>query len=303
MALKQIKNKITSTKKTGQVTKAMEAVSAVKMRKTQERALASRPYVHTALRMLARLAASRDVQEHPLASRRTSGATLLVVVTSDKGLAGSVNSAVLKRAEQICRDHQDVEVLAVGRKAVDFARRMNVPLVGEYTNVRDNVTIDDVTDMTNVALDAYARGVYQQVFVTYQNFVSTFEQQPVMRRVLPLDRTELDTIAADIRPAHGRYSAGIDEAHDGAHTYTIEPSAAVVLDALIPQLARIVLYHALTESKASEHSARMVAMKSATDKTKEVVRSLTLAYNKERQSVITAEVSEITGGIEAMKTA
>ena len=301
MALKQIKNKIASTKKTGQVTKAMEAVSAVKMRKTQEQALSARPYVRIALRILERIAASREGLSHPLMQSRKEGVQLLVVVTSDKGLAGSVNSSVLKLAEEQLHAHPDAHMIALGRKAVEFAERRGIPLVGSYTNIRDDVAVADVYEIAQAALAGFGEKTYSDVSVIYQNFLSTFEQRPALRQLLPLDPAVVAEVLSDIRPKTGKFS---DEVIDtgGAHTYTIEPSAEDVLDALIPHLLEIVLYHALIESKACEHSARMVAMKNATDKAKEVTRSLTLAYNKERQSVITAEVSEITGGIEALKT-
>lgn len=301
MALKQIKNKIISTQKTGKVTKAMEAVSAVKMRKTQERALTGRSYVRTALRILAQIARSREGASNVLLRENGPAKELLIIVTSDKGLAGSVNSAVLKLAEEQLRRVPDTDIVAIGRKAVEFANRMKRPLQGEYTNVADEVTVADVYEIARTAIGTYREGIYGKVWVAYQNFISTFEQKPVRRQLLPLAPGELSLVMRDIRPKHGRYSEDVGE--DAVeHTYLIEPSAEEVLDALIPQLIEIMLYHALIESKASEHSARMVAMKNATDKTKEVTRALTLAYNKERQAVITAEVSEITGGLEAMKS-
>lgn len=300
MALKQIKNKIISTQKTGKVTKAMEAVSAVKMRKTQEQALQSRPYVRTAMQMLRHVAVSREAKDHPFLMRREEGTTLLVVVTSDKGLAGSVNSAVLKLAEEYVAANPNTEIIAIGKKAADFAQFAGITVRETFTNFGDDVATEDVFDITRIATDAFSREEYADVFVLYQNFVSTFEQNPVMRRILPLTPEELEAVMRDIRPQKGKYSD--DEALESKDvSYEIEPSAESVLTALIPQLVQILLYHALVESKASEHSARMVAMKSATDKTKEVTRALTLEYNKERQSEITAEVSEITGGIEAMK--
>ncbi len=301
MALKQIKNKIVSTQKTGKVTKAMEAVSAVKMRKTQERAFQSRPYVMTALRILRRVSRSRDVRMHPMLAPRVDGKTLLVLITSDKGLAGSVNSAVLKLAEQMLRDEPKTDIIAVGRKAVEFTGRAKRPLIGSYTNVTDNVTVADVYEMAKTALDSYSSGTYRRVSVAYQNFVSTFEQQPTVRQILPLSVEEIERAMKDIRPKTGKWS---ENANSGTHdlTHTVEPSVEEVLGALVPQLIEIMLYHALVESKASEHSARMVAMKNATDKSKELTRALTLVYNKERQAVITAEVSEITGGLEAMKS-
>tara|TARA_B100000745_G_scaffold261530_3_gene185416 strand:+ start:7148 stop:8056 length:909 start_codon:yes stop_codon:yes gene_type:complete len=302
MALKQIKNKIVSTKKTGQVTKAMESVSAVKMRKSQERAFAGRPYVHSAMRILQRLAQSPEGITHPLAQSRGGDKRLLVIVTSDKGLAGSVNSAVLKRVEQTLQtaDVSAYEAICVGRKAVEFAKRNNIPVVHEYTNVSDEVVLDDVTQMTVEALKGFAEGEYNHVHVIYQNFLSTFEQEPTKRQLLPLDPAEIHYIMRGIKPKHGKWADDTSE-QDVKITYTVEPSAEEVLDTLIPQLVQIMLYHALLESKASEHSARMVAMKNATDKSEEVAKALTLVYNKERQASITAEVSEISGGIEAMK--
>ncbi|MEX0918205.1 MAG: ATP synthase F1 subunit gamma [Candidatus Paceibacterota bacterium] len=301
MALKQVKNKIVSTQKTGKVTKAMEAVSAVKMRKTQERALTSRPYVSTALRILRQLSRSREVLTHPLLVPSERGKALLVIVTSDKGLAGSVNSAVLKLAEQTLRAERETDVIAVGRKAVEFAHRAGRPILGEYTNVTDDVTVADVYTMAETVIAAFSGGEYKTVKVAYQNFVSTFEQKPVMRTLLPLAPNELEETMRDIRPKAGRWSEE-SASTAGELTYTIEPSAEEVLSVLIPKLIEIMLYHALIESKASEHSARMVAMKNATDKSKEITKALTLVYNKERQAVITAEVSEITGGLEAMKS-
>ena len=300
MALKQVKNKIIATQKTGKVTKAMESVSAVKMRKSQERAFAGRPYVHAALRILSQLANSPEGLQHPLTLKRESGKRLAVIVTSDKGLAGSVNSAVLKRAESVLQADGDLELICVGRKAAEFAKREKQTLLGEYTNISDEVTIDDVYEIASTVIDAFATGQYQEVDIIYQNFVSTFEQEPTKRTVLPLDPAEIHYIMRGIRPKTGEGSDDIEPPVEQT-TYTVEPSAEEVLESLIPRLVQIIIYHALLESKACEHSARMVAMKNATDKSKEVAKALTLVYNKERQAAITAEVSEITGGIEAMK--
>lgn len=305
MALKQVKNKIISTKKTGQVTKAMESVSAVKMRKSQERAKAGRPYVHAALRILAQLSSSQEAANHPLTVKRTEGKKLVVIVTSDKGLAGSVNSAVLKKVEETFiskgSDPQVVvDTICVGRKAVEFAKREGKAVLGEYTNVSDEITVDDVYGITKIIMGEFESGKYKEVEVVYQNFLSTFEQEPTKRTVLPLDPAEIHYIMRGIRPKAGKGSEDTEPA-DTKVTYTIEPSAEEVLSSLIPRLVQIIIYHALLESKASEHSARMVAMKNATDKSKEVIKALTIQYNKARQAAITAEVSEITAGVEAMK--
>ncbi len=302
MALKQIKNKIVATKKTGKVTKAMESVSAVKMRKSQERAFLSRPYVHAAMRILARVAQSEALTTHPLAKSREDGAELLVVVTSDKGLAGSVNSAVLKKVENLKRQGTRFVMIGIGRKAVEFARREDIMLLGEYTNVSDEVTLADVSEIAKKVVDAFLLDdTYRTVSVVYQNFISTFEQEPTKRQVLPLNPAEVQDIMRGIRPKTGKFS-DIVLSPDTVIDHTVEPDATTVMNALIPQLVEVILFHAFLENKASEHSARMVAMKNATDKSKEVVKSLTIKFNKARQAKITAEISEITAGAEAMKT-
>jgi len=300
MALKQIKNKIISTKKTGQVTKAMESVSAVKMRKSQERAFLGRPYVHAALRILGRLAKADHGMQHPLTTVRTEGNVLAIIVTSDKGLAGSVNSAILKQAEALFRSSGVTDVVAVGRKAVEFTGREKKTLLASYTNISDGVTVDDVYDMSTKVLEAFATGNYKKVVVIYQNFISTFEQNPVVRQVLPVIPEEISDLMRGIKPKTGKFSSDRVEAEVFA-PYKVEPSPEEVLNTLLPQLVQVMLYHALLESKASEHSARMVAMKNATDKSKEMVKALTIKFNNKRQAAITAEVSEITAGVESMK--
>lgn len=301
MALKQIKNKITSTKKTGKVTKAMESVSAVKMRKSQERAFQSRPYVHAAMRILTKVASSEAVSRHVLSKKREAGKVLLVVVTSDKGLAGSVNSAVLKKVAEIKTTGAEISVIGVGKKAVEFAEREGLNVIARYTNIHDDVTLSDVEEITKTAVDTFANDFnFEKVEVVYQNFISTFEQEPVKRQVLPLDPAEVFYILRGIRPRHGKFSDN-EISPDSVIDHTLEPNAEVVFNALIPQLVQIVIFHAFLENKASEHSARMVAMKNATDKSKEVVKGLTIKYNKARQAKITAEISEITAGAAALE--
>lgn len=301
MALKQVKNKIIATKKTGQVTKAMEAVSAVKMRKSQEKAFTGRPYVRSALRILSRISHLEDARLGGYFDRNATPKELLIVVTSDKGLAGSVNSAVLKKVDEKILTGGKVDVIAVGRKAVEYAARAGLAVVAEFTNVHDDVTIEDVYAMSRKALDSFEAGQYGKVSIVYQNFLSTFEQAPTMRQILPLDPAEIEYVMKGIRPKSGKWSDE-EEAIDRATDYLVEPSIEEVVKSLIPTLINIMVYHALIESKASEHSARMVAMKNATDKSKEVVKSLTIKYNKARQAAITAEVSEITAGVEAMSS-
>lgn len=298
MALKQVKNKIVATKKTGQVTKAMEAVSAVKMRKSQERAVQGRPYVRSALRILSKLAASPEGLNDPFFTKRPGGKKLLVIVTSDKGLAGAVNSAVLKKADEIVARNGEISVVTIGRKAVEYKNRLGLTSLGEYTNVSDSVSIADVDDIAKTVLENFESGAYGSVEVIYQNFLSTFEQEPTVRTILPLDPEEIYLMYQGIKLKGAAPTA--TSASGKVVDHLVEPSAEEVRRALIPQLIKIMLYHALLESKASEHSARMVAMKNATDKSRDMVKALTIKYNKARQAAITAEVSEITAGVEAM---
>jgi F-type H+-transporting ATPase subunit gamma len=301
MALKQIKNKISATKKIGQVTKAMGAVSAVKMRKSQERALSSRAYAHAAARILEHLSGTEEQALSPYTKPRTEGKTLLVMITSDKGLAGSANSAVLKQAES-CIAAETCDALCVGRKAVEFARReLGDRVVAEYTNLADNITLAEVDDIAMRITSLFSKDAYKEVRIIYQNFISTFEQRPISAKLLPLDPEVLGSIVKGIRPAHGRYADDETFMFAGGN-YSYEPGPEPVIEMLVPQLLTVMIFHALLESKASEHSARMVAMRNATDKAKEMVHDLTRKFNRERQAVITREVSEITGGIEAMRS-
>lgn len=301
MALKQVKNKIISTLKTGKVTKAMESVSAVKMRKSQERALNGKAYAEAAMRMLSRISRSKEIVMRMEKEPPADAKSCFVVITSDKGLAGNLNSAVLKNVT-IAMQHlprESVRIIAFGRKAVEYFRRLGYDIDAEYTNVGDDVSVEDMQEVMGIITRSFNQNEYRSVSIAYQNFVSTFEQNALIRQILPLDTNVLETVVRDIVPKKGMYSEIVSE-YD-THVYTVEPNPEEVFEALIPQLVQIMLYHAMLESKASEHSSRMVAMKNATDKSKEIAKALTLVYNKERQAAITAEVSEITGGIEAMK--
>lgn len=301
MALKLIKNKIKSTERTSKVTKAMEAVSAVKMRKSQERALDGRPYAEAALRILGRVSKSLEAKNHPLTSPDNGTHECLIVITSDKGLAGNLNSAVLKEASLVLRGKkkEHVEVVCFGKKAYEYFTRRGYTVAEHHLNISDSVVLEDMQDVVSMITQKFADGKYKTVSIVYQSFISTFEQAALVRQILPLEPEVLEVMVRDIVPKVGKYSAQTKDIE--TTTYTVEPNQEEVLNTIFPQLVQIMVYHALLESKASEHSARMVAMKNATDKAKEVVEKLTLQFNKERQSVITAEVSEITGGIEAMK--
>ncbi len=321
--LKAIKSKILSSKKMGTVTRAMEAVSAVKMRKAQERALSGRSYAAAALTILERVSGTADMSKHPLMqesfvindSKDQGGGlstthirpkkTAFIVITSDKGLAGSLNSGVIRKveAEIAARglSKSDVVMACIGRKNGDYFASRGYDVRIRELNKSDDVSEADMRTVTDAVLAWHAAGEVGTAVVAYQNFISTFEQMPTVRQIIPVTQASMRETIAGIRPVRGRYAPTGGEPQAAPASYTIEPDADTVLSVLLPKLLNIAVYHALMETKASEHSARMVAMKSATDKAKEMAYKFTRQFNKIRQASITREVSEITSGMEAMR--
>ncbi|MGH7175519.1 MAG: ATP synthase F1 subunit gamma [Minisyncoccia bacterium] len=300
MALKEIKNKIKATQRTNKVTRAMEAVSAVKMRKTQSSALADRAYARAALSILARLSGSKDLAAHPLVKAREVRKSALVVITSDKGLAGALNSGVIREAERTAakRPRESISIFAVGRKGLEHFSRRGYRIVQAIENKNDDVELSAVESLSLEVARGFSAGEYDEVVAIYSNFKSTFEQAPTARQLLPLSLPVLEKVVADIVPEKGKF-ADLPKIESPA-AYTLEADGQDVLSDLVPRLVAIALYHMLLEGKASEHSARMVAMKNASDKSKEVAHDLQRLFNKRRQAAITREVSEIVSGREAL---
>ncbi len=304
MSLKDIKLKIKTVDRTRKVTKAMESVSAVKMRKSQVRAITSRPYASAALSILERMSVSLTSLKHPLTVARPVKKAAIVVVTSDKGLCGVLNAAVIKTAsllvESLSLPREAISIYAFGRKGAEFFDRRGYQVVGKFENVSDDVSVADFALVSEDIARAFVSGEFDRVDVVYTNFKSTFEQSAITHTVLPLSIEVVSQMVDGIVPVKGKFA--VRERVPGPSFYTAEPSPEVVVDALIPRLVGVLFFHALLESKASEHSARMVAMKNASDKSRDLSKLLTRKYNKARQALITREVSEIVGGIEAMAT-
>jgi len=270
------------------------------MRKTQQSAFAGRPYARAALSILARLSGS--LGNHPLSTVRDVKKIALVIITSDKGLAGALNSSVLKAAGEAVSGFakDDVLVYAYGKKGEEYFRRRGYRIVEAFENKRDDVPLSDMERLSADLSNGFLAGEFDEVKAVYSNFKSTFEQLPTKRRVLPLSVEALAHLVSDIQPVKGKWSA--EKVIEAPSAYEVEPSSDEILGILVPKLVAVSLYHMLLESKASEHSARMVAMKNASDKSKDVVRDLTRVFNKVRQAAITREVSEIVGGREALAT-
>jgi len=289
-SLANLKRRIRSVNNTLKTTSAMQMISSVKMRRAVEATTKSRAFVAAAEDVLARVVAVRSEATHPLATRRPVKKVLLVVVTSDKGLAGSYNSDVVRHATRLVTHERQaghaVSVLTVGRKARDFfARITDVTLVASFNQLSDAVTFREVAPIAEAVIAGYGAAEYDSVQVVYKRFISTLHQEVDEPVLLPVTAP---TAAATERSAAGPY-------------YTFEPDAEAVLAAVLPYLTRMRLYQVLLESRASEHAARMVAMKSATDAGSDLVSDLVFTANAVRQEKITAEIAEIAAGAAALK--
>jgi len=306
MSLKDIKLKIRAVTKIHQVTKAMEAVSAVKMRRSQAVAIEMRPFALHAIGILRRLTQLGITKNHPLVqSRENPKQVLLIVITSDRGLAGALNSYILKVAHDHLRQKgwtsENVRVLAIGKKGYEYFSKRGFEIVDRLERWGEGVSMGDPSALATTLIKEYKNGRYDRVKIVYGNFESTFIQKPVVRRLLPISFAAVEEVIEGIVPARGKYSELRVKTNGNLHSeYLFEPDEQKVLDQLLPYLIGVLLYHAVLQANASEHSARMVAMKSASDRARDLTKDLTREFNRERQASITAEVSEITSGIEAM---
>lgn len=280
---REIRRRIRSVKNTSQITKAMEMVSAVKMRRAQELVSASRPYAEKMAELiggLARLTASAD-EIDPLLVQRPLQRAGLIVITGDRGLCGSLNANAIRAAARFILDSAvPVDSLAIGRKGRDWLVRHDGNVIAETTGLTERPRLLDVAPITTVAINGYREGRFDQVSIVYNRFVSTSKQEVVVRQLLPV-----------VPPA---------EEEPGLIDYIFEPDAPTVLAHLLPRYVEIEVYQAVLEAVASEHSARMIAMNNATRNAKDVVQELTLTYNKARQASITKEILEIAAGAEAL---
>lgn len=284
----------------------MEMVSASKMRKSQTVALNSRPYCQIALRILGNLSEHTDYNLHPLLAQRPAEKIAILVITSDKGLCGGLNSNVLKKAREFL-DGRKADVIAVGKKGRDFFAWRKINITAEFTGIGDSVKIEETIPIAELLIKWYEEEKYDLIVAVYANFLSTLKQEAVLRQVLPINIEGIKEIMADIVPERGKYSnlksvyAEAGKVSQYNYEYIYEPSPESVLNALLPDLLHTQIYHMILEANASEHSARMVAMKNATESAQKLIEDLTLSFNKVRQSAITKEISEITAGAEALQ--
>lgn len=287
---RDIRRRIKSIKNTAQITKAMQMVAASKMRKAQQSALAGRPYATLMNDVLAQVSKNSGDFTHPLLETRPIRSTALIVVSSDKGLAGALNSNLLREAAKF--DKATTHYVVAGRKAAQFVARTQRKLAAEFT-YKDAPLFSEARAISKFAQELFTSGQVDQVDILFTNFISTLNQKPEVRTLLPIGEIKGVDTGLD---GHG---GGTDLA-TGATEFLFEPAPGEVLGRLLPHYLNFQVFQILLEAKASEHSARMVAMKNATDNAKQLIKDLTLEYNKLRQANITKELLEITSATMAM---
>ena len=283
-SVREIRRRIRSVQNTAKITKAMSMIAASKMRRVQEAAVRGRPYSERLRELLADLTAQRHEEEevHALLRRRDVRNVEIVHITPDRGLTGGLNTSINRAGAQfILGQSGEVSVVAVGRKGRDFMVRYGRSVRAVFTDLGDRPTLADVTPIARVVMDAYARENVDAVYIVYAQFVGTTVQRPVVEPLIPV-------VPAELRP-------------QDAVGYIYEPDTLSVLSALLPRFVEMQLYHAILESIASEQSARMVAMRNATDSANDMVDDLTLVMNKVRQESITTELLDIVGGAAAVQ--
>ncbi|OHA18296.1 MAG: ATP synthase F1 subunit gamma [Candidatus Taylorbacteria bacterium RIFCSPHIGHO2_01_FULL_46_22b] len=303
-----LKNRIRSTKNIRQMTRAMEAVSAVKMRRSQMFALAARPYALTALAILREAQKATGGMEQPsaLTLKRPLSTICLVVVTSDKGLAGAFNVSVIKKAEKILASTKSqVSLVAIGKKGRDYFTRRGKKPVAEFLGTGDLGAIDETKKISDFLVKLFTEKKCDEVVLVYTNFLSALKQEVVVRKLLPFSSESLQEIIDSITPLRGKYTnmpSSFEKIQAPSSTLLLEPSPTVLLDRLLPHLLAVEIFHAILEANASEHSSRMMAMKNASESAAELVDTLNILFNKTRQAAITKELTEITAGREALAT-
>lgn len=284
---KEIRSKISSINKTRKITRAMEMVAASKMRKTQERMRASKPYANKIYNVVKHIARAHSEYHHSFMTERSINRIGLIVVTSDRGLCGGLNANLLRETVRSMRQWKEqgkeVNVAVIGRKGQAFFKRVGSNVLGSVEHLGDAPSINDLIGVVKVMLDAFYNGTIDALHIVYNEFVNTMTQKPLIKQLLPLPKSEEDTSVM------------------GHHwDYIYEPDAKELLDTILERYIELQAYQAVVENIACEQAAKMIAMKSATDNAGDLIKEFQLAYNKARQAAITQELAEIVGGAAAL---
>lgn len=296
--LREIRRRIRSVKSISQVTRAMQMVASSKMRRAQDQVLATRPYAQRAWDILTHLAAQRAAGEelHPLLQQRPIETVGLVLITADRGLCGGYNNNIIRTALDFIRvQERPVKLITVGRKGRDQMLRYRQKIIADFPPLPDYPELLDVTHIARAVLSDFSSGVLDIVFLAYTNFVNVLVHRPTIKELLPIRPVLTDDLALK-EHLEGERPPLVGE-------YIYEPDPRAILDIVLPRFTELQIYQAILESNASEHSARMVAMRNATENAYDLIEALTLTYNRVRQEAITKEIVDIAGGAEALAQA
>lgn len=282
---KLIKGRIKSVTNTRKITKAMELVAASKMRRAVAATLKGRPYVQRAKETIEMVMQNTGTISHPLLQKGKGTKTLVIVFTSDRGLAGGYNVNMLRFVRERLRTEGEADIIAVGKRGSDAFQRLGLSVIATFTNLGNAPQFKDIMPVARMAIDGFTGGLYQRVELFYTDYISGITQTPIMQIVLP----------------YGAAGGGSEEEKKSGVEYTIEPNPNELLSQMIPRLVMTAFYQALLEASASEHAARMLAMRNASDAAREMMDSLTFTYNQVRQAAITQEIAEISSGKAALE--
>jgi len=293
-SLQSLRRKISAVKNTQKITKAMKMVAAAKLKRSQDRILAARPYALKMRGVLGNLSQRVNRAAHPLLQKRAGRKVEILVVTSDRGLCGAFNGNIVRKAVDFLRDSQaegkQVTLSIIGRKGRDFFRRRTWPIRQEWTGIFDRLTFEHAIDIGGDLSDNFVKGTFDELYVVYNEFKSAIQQRVIVEKLFPVD------VAAEFGAAA---PSAAEEARGGSYLY--EPDEGELLETLVPKHFQIQAFRILLESAAAEHGARMAAMDGATRNAGELIKRVTLYYNKTRQAAITKELMDIVGGAEALK--
>ncbi len=322
-----VKGRIKSIKSTRKITKALELVSAAKMKKAVDRALQSREYARESYEVLKRVIAKGKAKTlHPLLHERLSHNILMILVSSDRGMVGGLHANLALYAAKITKDKRSLamsrtgdvwktvgedeevtlDVATIGKKSELIASKLKLPIVASFNELSDVVTLDEVRGVTKYAIDQFLTKKYDKVLVMYSDFISVINQKPKVRQLLPVSLVDLEkTIASALNEApmmsRNEQRTIPHEVNEKINDYLFEPNVKEILEEMVPKIVLTQMYQALLESRSSEHSARMMAMKNASDNAKEIIEDLQTMYNQLRQAKITQEIAEISAGKAALE--
>lgn len=292
-AAKEVKRRIKLVKTTSQITRAMELVAATKMRKAESDAKGTRPYSDHARKILRSLVGRAEKKDSAFLRTNEKGKILALVITPDRGLCGSLATNVLRETNALLSKFpkEEVDVMTIGKRGADVLRRQGYNIIATATRLDWKPRVFDVRSFSKIALDGYETEKYKKVYLVFSNFISSSQQKPMMRALLPFSSEESERMSKIVG---AEAEAVTDKKADTKFSYLIEPSAEVILPIVIRNLVEMEIFQALLESNASEHSARMLAMHSATENAKDLMDDLSLSYNRIRQESITRELAEIS---------